>query len=130
MNKMLMTGLCFLFTRFMQGAGSYQGFTEDLTKLKMAKIYLHAIKISRLLFISLLGSGACLMLFLTGLVLIHYTILSYAPWDVSVKVTVTLIFASLYILIAVGAFFYFFAEDKWMKMFHTDAMIKELTDRS
>jgi hypothetical protein len=126
MNKILMAGLSFLITRFIQGSGTEQGSAE-LTKLKIATIYLHVVKVSRLFFISLLGSGVCLVLLLAGLLLVHITIFCYAPWDVSVKVTLTLICAFLYILTAIGIFTYVFAEDKWMKMFNAEGMIKDLT---
>lgn len=127
MNNILMTGLCFVVTKLMQGIGSSSGSNEEIAKLKLAAIYLHAVKISRLLFISFLGSGVCLIFLFIGLLLIHGTIWFYAPWDIAVKVTVTLIAAFSYILIAVGIFAYVFAEDKWMKMFNAKAMIQELT---
>jgi len=128
MNKLIMTGLYFLVSKFFQGASS--GTSEDLTKLKLATVYLHAVKISRLLCMSLLGAGACLVLFIVGIILIHSIILFYAPWDVSVKIAITLISAIFYIFTAVGIAVYFFAEDKWMKMFNTEAMIKELTEHA
>lgn len=128
MKKLFMTGLYVLISGFFRGTGS--GTSESLTKLKLATLYLHAVKTSRLLFMSLLGSAVCLVLLLVGLFLVHYVIFFYVSWDVSVKIAVTLIFAGLYIVIAVGVFVYFFAKDKWMKMFNTEAMIKELTGES
>lgn len=127
MNKTLMTGLCFLIPRLMQGFGSFQKSNEDVTKLKLAKIYLHAVKFSRLFLMGFLGVGVCLILLLVGLSLIHQTILLHAPWDASVKVAVTLICAFSYILIAAGVFAYVFAQDKWMKMFNVDAFVNDLT---
>jgi hypothetical protein len=127
MKNILMTCLYFVISKFIQGTGSSVPTPEDITKLKLATIYLHAVKISRLLMISCLGSGLCLILFLTGLTLIHVTILFYAPWDVSVKVAVTLGCAAVYMLTAICVFASFFAEDKWMKMFNTEAIIKELS---
>src|SRR5947208_2030630 len=115
MKKLLMTGLLFFVTKFIQGTVSS---VQDLTQSKLAILYVHSIKISRLFFISLVGAGACLIFLLIGLILVHQTILSYAPWEASVKVTITLICAVSYLLIAAGIFFYVFAEDKWMKMFN------------
>jgi polyferredoxin len=122
MNKILMTGLGFLVSKLIQGVTSYQGASEELTKLRLEKVYVHAVKIARLFCISLLVSGACLVLLLIGLSLIHHIILFYAPWAASVKVTITLICAIFYILIAAGMFAFVFAEDKWMKMFNTDKL--------
>lgn len=130
MNKTLMTGLCFLIPRIFQGFGSVQRSNEDLAKLKLAKIYLHAVKFSRLFLMGYLGVGVCLILLLVGLSLIHHTILFYAPWSVSIKVTVTLFCAFTYILIAAGVFIYVFSEDKWMKMFNADAFVNDLTGNS
>ncbi len=128
MNKILMTGIYFFISRLLQGTGSQQGSTENLTKLKLAAVYLQAVKASRLLVIGLVGSGACLLLFVTGLMLIHQIILFYSPWSIAVKVTVTLVCAASYIFIAVGVFLNFFAEDKWLKIFNAEALIRELTE--
>ena len=130
MNKFFMTGLYFIFSKLMQGTGSSVGMTENLTKLRMASVYLHVVKISRLLCMTVLGAWASLILLLVGLMLIHLTILFYVPWDTSIKAAVTLISAALYILAAGYIFNYVFAEDKWMKMFNTEAVLKELTDKS
>ncbi|MBF0489545.1 MAG: hypothetical protein HQL15_02870 [Candidatus Omnitrophica bacterium] len=127
MNKILMTGLCIFVSKFLQGTVAC---AEDVTRVRLATMYLHAVKVSRLLFISLLGSGACLVLLLTGVVLIHCTIFIYAPWEVSVKVTVTLICAVFYLLSAAAIVAYFFTKDRWMAMFNTDSTIKELTGQS
>jgi hypothetical protein len=127
MNKLLMTGLYFVVSKLLQGSGTAPA--EDLTKLKIATMYLHAVKISRLLALSLLGSGACLIFLLMGLILIHGIIFFYVPWTDSVKITITLICAVSYLLIAGSVVVYFFAEDRWAKMLNTEALIKELVGK-
>lgn len=130
MKKLLMTGLVFFISNLLKKTtGSYGSAAVDLTKLKVAMGYVQAIKVFRLLFLSLLGSGICLILFLTGLVLVHTTILLYAPWETSTKIGVTLVCGIGYILAAVGVFLYVFAEDQWLKIFNADKVIRELTDQ-
>ena len=129
MNKFLMTGVLFVVSKLLQGVNIHQGTSEQITKLKLAEVYLYAVKTARLLLISLVASGACLMFLMMGLMLVHYIVLAYMPWPDMVKVIVTLICAVSYIALAAGIFRYVFAEDRWMKMCNAEAMIKDLTGK-
>ena len=128
MKKILMTGLFFLVSNLLKRANPYREAAVDLTKLKVAMGYVQAIKVFRLLAVSLLGSGICLVFLFTGLVLFHCAILFYAPWDVTTKMWVTLFCGAAYILASIGIFTYVFAEDQWLKIFNADKVIGELTN--
>lgn len=121
-----MTGLVMLFSTWVKKLNPYSGATMELTKLKIAIGYLQTIKTMRMLFVSLLGVGVCLVLLLTGLVLLHCAVFFYAPWSVSVKMAVTLGCAAVYISIAAAVFAYVFSEEQWLKIFNADKMISDL----
>ncbi|MDO8580917.1 MAG: hypothetical protein Q7S13_05500 [Candidatus Omnitrophota bacterium] len=128
MKKILMASLFLFVSNVIRGFNPYRKASVDLTRLKISIWYLQSIKTLRLLFISLLGAGVCLVLLMSGLVLFHLAIVLYAPWDPQVKMGVTLLCAAIYILIAIGLFSYVFAEDKWLKIFNAHGLMKEFTD--
>ena len=125
-----MTNLFLLASNLIRGFNPYRKASVDLTKIKMSIWYLHGIKALRLLFISLLGAGMCLVLFMSGLILFHLAIVLYVPWEPQVKLGFTLMCAVIYILLAGGFFSYAFAEDKWLKIFNADGLMKQFTELS
>lgn len=130
MKKFIMTALFFLTSRFLKGGGMGV-FAESplmkLTPLKMSIAYLRSIQTFRLLFISLLGIGGCLIFIVAGLVVLNVTLLTLTPWSQETKLFVGLGCAFFYLLIGFGVLAYIFSEEKWMKMFHADDVVKYLT---
>jgi hypothetical protein len=127
MNNIMMTVLFHFASKFIKGVIPTEEPKVDVNKLKLARGYLMAIKVFRLMYISFWGSCLSLVFLLTGLVLIHYTILAYAPWDTGVKVAFTVISGGFYILIAVSLFSYTFAEERWLKIFNASKVVSMLT---
>ena len=125
-----MMSLFFFVSNLIKGFNPYQKTSVDLTKLKISIWYLQSIKTLRLLFISLLGAGVCLILLMSSIIIFHLLIVLYAPWGTQVKVGVNLLCAVIYILIAVNLFSCIFSEDKWLKIFNAHALMKELADLS
>jgi len=128
MNNIIMTALFHFASKFIKGVNPMEEPKVDVIKLKTAVGYLMAIKIFRLLYMSFWGSSLSLVFLLTGLVLIHYALLVYAPWDVGVKITFTIISGGFYILIAASMFSYTFAEERWLKIFNASKVVSELTE--
>ncbi len=127
MKKILMTGLLFLASNWFKRFSPYPHATMELTKLKIAMGYLQTIRTLRLLSISFLGAGICLVLLLSGIILFHLAIFFYTPWSLEIKMAITLGCAGFYILSAAGVFIYIFSEDRWMKIFNADKMIDVLS---
>ncbi|MCR4337200.1 MAG: hypothetical protein NUV91_05290 [Candidatus Omnitrophica bacterium] len=130
MRKTLMTGLVFLVLNMLKGANPYRKAPLEFTKLKLSIWGLQSIKTMRLLFMSLLGVGVCLIFLMSGLVLFHVGIFLYAPWDFETKMGFTFVCAAIYIGIAVSVFFYLFSEKKWSQIFHAEGIIKNLSERN
>jgi len=122
-----MTGLLMFASNWIKRLNPYAGVSMDLTKLKIAMGYLQTIKTLRALFISLVGAGVLLVLLFCGIVLFHLGVIFYAPWSMEIKMGITFGCAAIYILAAAGVFTYFFSEDKWLKIFNADKIIKELS---
>ncbi len=128
MNNIIMTTIFHFFSKFIKGVSPTEEPKIDVNKLRLAKGYLMGIKIFRLLYMSFWGSSLSLVFLLTGLVLIHLTILIYVPWDAGVKTAFTLISGGLYISIAAFMFSYTFAEERWLKIFNAAKVVSELTE--
>ena len=127
MRKTLINLLLF-FSGTFKGFASYPRAHLDLARLRISLIYLRSIETFRLLFISLLGLGVCLIFLLSGLILFNVTLFLYTPWSNEAKMYIGFILAASYFLVAGGAFLYIFSQTKWLKIFHADNMVGRLTD--
>lgn len=128
MNNLIMTVLFHYVSKFMKGSSSTEEPKVDVNKLKLAMGYLMVIKAFRLMYLSLWGASLSIVFLLTGLILIHYSVLVYAPWGVGVKIASAVIPGGLYIVIATSMFLYTFKEERWLKMFNAEKILAELTE--
>ncbi|MDE2223284.1 MAG: hypothetical protein KGK03_09485 [Candidatus Omnitrophica bacterium] len=126
MKRSLWTLLLLLMSWWLKGLqGSNRGYVH-LAKLKMSLIYVRFIKTFRLLFLSLLGLGVGIILLLAGLVLLHVSLFLYAPWSTETKLAVGLLCAAAYLIATLVLFYQIFSSDKWLKIFHVDAIMDHL----
>ncbi len=126
MKKMAWASLLFMLPRILKGLQAHPMEQMELTRLKISLMYLRSIKTFRLLFMSLLSIGICLIFFFTGLVLLHLSVFLYAPWEPGIKMVVGLLCSLVYLLAAVFIFYQVFSSDKWVKIFHADALMDKL----
>jgi hypothetical protein len=98
----------------------------ELTKLRLALMYIRSVKTFRLLFISLFGMGVCLVLLLAGLILFHVTLFLYAPWDGATKMMVGLLGSVVYLSATAVMLSQIFSSDKWLKIFNAETIIDHL----
>ena len=126
MRKTLLSLLVNLISNPLKGVNAYRQNSMDLAKIKMSLLYIKGIETSRLLFVSLLSVGVCLIFFITGLVLFHATLFLYTPWDMVTKMYIGFSFAMIYLLVSVIAFSYIFSQAKWLKMFHAEGIVDNL----
>jgi type VI protein secretion system component VasK len=98
----------------------------ELTRLKMSLMYVRCIKTFRLLFMSLLGMGICLVFLLVGLIVFHITLFLYAPWSAETKLIVGLLSSAIYLLATIALFSKVFAADKWLEIFHAEDIMARL----
>jgi hypothetical protein len=125
MKKTLLALMLFAFKSF-RGAQMPHRSMLDLARLRASLMYVKSIETFRLLFVSILGIGACLILLLSGLVLFHATLFLYAPWSNQAKLWFGLISALVYLTVAAKAFSYVFSEAQWLKMFHAQEVVDDL----
>jgi len=98
----------------------------ELTKLKFFLTYVRLVKTLRLLFMSLLSMGVCLVFLLTAIILLHVSLFLYAPWDRETKMVVGLTCSIFYLLATLVVFYQAFASDKWLRIFHADGIMNHL----
>ena len=82
----------------LKGLQANQGDHMELTRLKMSLMYVRTIKTFRLLFMSLLSMGICLIFLLVGLILFHVSLFFYAPWSMETKMLVGFLSSAIYLL--------------------------------
>jgi hypothetical protein len=126
MRKTLWTFLLLWASSAIKGLQVNQGGHMELTRLKMFLMYVRAIKTFRLLFMSLLGMGLCMVLLSTGLILFHATLFLYSPWSMETKMLVGFLCSAVYLLLTLTLFYKIFAQDKWLKIFHAEGIMEHL----
>jgi hypothetical protein len=88
----------------------------SLIKIKAVKAYLLGIKTIRIFFLGALFVLFSLVLFASGLLLLHIALFTYSGWTVQVKFFVALLLGGLEIFAASGILFYLFSEETWVKL--------------
>ncbi len=126
MRKILWTSILLWFSSGLKGLQAYNGGHMELTRLKIALMYVRSVKTFRLLFMSLLSIGVCLVFLLVGLVLFHVSLFLYAPWSMATKMLVGLFFSLAYLMATFVIFTQIFSSDKWLKIFNADAIMENL----
>ena len=102
----------------------------DLAKLKMSLVYVKSINTFRLLFMSLLGIGVCLILLISGIILLHTILFLYMPWSIETKIYAGLSLIGVYFFTAFNMCSYIFSQEKWLKIFHADCIVENLAPQS
>ncbi len=130
MKKILTTLFLIFFSGKLKGVMPYRKTYMDLIRLRTSFLYLKGVESCRLLCISLLCMGVCLMLFILSLILFHVVLFLYTPWSNETKMFVGLLFATIYFLIAVAAFFFISSKKEWAKIFHVDSVMDHLVRKA
>jgi hypothetical protein len=126
MRKTIWTLLLLWASSAVKGLQTSQGGQMEVTRLKMSLMYLRAIKTFRLLFMSLLGMGFCLVLLLMGLIIFHVSLFLYSPWSIETKMLVGFLSSAVYLLATIVLFSKIFAADKWLEIFHAEGILDQL----
>jgi hypothetical protein len=96
----------------------------DLAQLKMSFLYIKSVKTFRLLFVSLLGIGICLV-FLSASLMVFHVSLFLSPLSEVAKMWIGFGCAAVYFGIAFEIFSRIFSQRRWMKIFHIDEESQE-----
>ena len=127
MRKTLISLLFNFLSNPLRGINSYRQASMDLARLRISLLYVKSIETFRLLFVSLLGMGLCMIFLITGLVLFHLALLVYTPWTNETKMYVGFACAGVYFLLAAGIVTYIFSQANWLKIFHAEDLVNNLT---
>jgi hypothetical protein len=126
MKKTLWTILLLWASSAIKGLQANQGEHMEVTRLKMSLLYVQMIKTFRLLFMSILGMGICLVLLLAGIILLHISLFLYTPWSMATKLSVGLLSSVIYLLSGFALFSRIFAEGKWLQIFNAEKILAKL----
>jgi len=126
MKKTLWTLLLLWAATAIKGLLVNQGDHIEMARLKISLMYVRSIKTLRLLFMSLLSMGICLILLLAGIILFHVSLFLYAPWSVETKMLVGILSSAIYWLLSVALFSKIFSADKWLEIFHAEGLAGDL----
>jgi len=130
MKKTLWAFLLLWISSAVKGLQANQGGHVELTRLKMSLMYVRAIKTFRLLFMSLLGVGICMVLLFTGLILFHVSLFLYTTWSMETKLLVGFLSSAVYLLATLIIFSQVFAPEKWLEIFHAHGLIEHLKEEA
>jgi hypothetical protein len=130
MRKTLWTLLLLWGSSALKGLQTSNSGHMELTRLKMSLMYVRSIKTFRLLFISLLGIGVCLVFLFVGLILFHVSLFLYAPWSMETKMLLGLFCSVVYLMATFIMFSRIFASDKWLNIFHADTIMDHLREEA
>ncbi len=130
MKQDLKTLLFLLATTAVKKLNSARFLYKDMAHLRIKLAYLKFVKTSRMLFVSFLGIGVCLVFLMSSLLIFHVVLFCYAPLTNEAKMWIGLLSAIVYLAIALKAFSYVFAESKWLEIFNTENILKDLQNES
>jgi hypothetical protein len=88
----------------------------SLIKIDAARAYVLGVKTMRFLLLGAMFALFSLVLFASGLLLIHTALFAYSGWSIQVKFLVALLLGGLEIFAASGILFYLFSEETWVKL--------------
>jgi hypothetical protein len=126
LRKTLWTFLLLGATSAIKGLQFNQGGRMELTRLKMSLVYVRAIKTFRLLFMSLLGMGVCIVFLFMGLALFHASLFLYSPWSMQTKMIIGFLFSAVYLLMTLTLLYKIFAQDIWLKIFNAENILDQI----
>ena len=104
-----------------------KNLSEKMVKLQMAAGYVKTIKVFRKIQMSLFAMLFCMIFFISGITIIHITILFFAPWTEITRIILTVIFGCIYIFLGVGLFIFLISEKNIIQLFRVDELIEHLT---
>ena len=130
MKKNVIPFMLLLLSGAMKGFGPYRKASWELAHLKMSLFYMKGIKTSRLLFLTFLAIGGCLIALFSALVLFHVTLFVYTPWSTETKIFLGFFSAAVYLSIAITGLYYAFSQEKWLRMFHAEELLNGLAEKS
>jgi len=87
----------------------------SLIKIEAVKAYVLGVKTMRFLLLGAMFALFSLVLFASGLLLIHTALFIYSGWSVQVKFLVALLLGGLEIFVASSILFYLLSEETWVK---------------
>jgi len=101
----------------------------SLIKIEAAKTYVLGVKKTRFFLLGVLFVVFSLVLFASGLSLIHAGLFVYSGWSVQVKFFAALITGAVEIVVAVGILYYLFLEETWVKFSGIKDMLKSIAKK-
>lgn len=103
-------------------ARQYKGRTS-LLKIKAAQLYVEGVNKVRILLLGGVLVLCSLILFGSGLFLIHTALLTYSTWNAQVKFTVALLLGVAEFLGGAAFVFYLFREETWGKVMEINKVV-------
>lgn len=126
MNKLLFSSLILGAKNFFKVLNQEPSSAPNIDRMKMTLLYVKGIKTMRMLFLSFLGVGICVVFLMVGLILFNMTLFTYTLLDMQTKMYVGFGLSFVYLFIASAIFQYVFSQDNWLVMFNAKELMKDL----
>ncbi len=102
----------------------------NLFKSRCLTVYIRIIERLRGFFIRGLTALFCLMLVISGFLIIHVALFFYLPWDLETKALVLLIVGLTYFFVPLTLICWLYSKPQWIKMSGAEEMIENLSKKS
>lgn len=101
----------------------------SMLKIKVARLYIQSVQKFRVLCAALMFGLSSLMLFASGLFLIHSALFVYSSWSSQTKFILSLILGTMEALGAILVLAFLFREETWVKFCAVDRILHSAIDR-
>ena len=101
----------------------------SLMKIEAAKAYVLGVKTIRFFLLGALFVLFSLVLFISGLLLIHTALFAYSGWSIQVKFLVALVLGGFEILAASSILFCLFSEETWVRFSGIKHVLNSVTKK-
>jgi hypothetical protein len=120
--------------RFLRGVlSAFCGRLVDaaltIVKAEAAAAYVSCVVKVRRAFIALLSLAMCLLLALSGFVLVHVALFAWLPWSVGVKAPLLLILGAVYLGCGLAMVLRVSSDRAWMRFAKVDRIVASLGAR-
>lgn len=100
----------------------------DLAKIEAAIYYVQLVKSVRHICLSLCGVLVALCLAITGMIMAHVFLVSLAGESAAGKSVILFLLAAVDLGVGLGAFYWLFSEERWIKHSGTEALVEKAAD--
>lgn len=100
-----------------------------IAKSYFITFYIGVVDFARSIYFTLVLTIACLMLLLSGFIMLHVALFLYLPWTLSSKIIGITVLGSIYVIAPLMLLMWIQSRDRWLKMTGAKKMLDDATKK-